>query len=79
MLSESNYHDSYVQFLARVRQARLDAGLTQEEVARRLGKPQSFISKVEPGFRRLDFVELQSLARVYQKQLSYFEVDVMTG
>ena len=78
MLSESIYQDAYIQFLARIRQARLDAKLTQEEVARSLGRPQSFISKVESGERRLDFVELQVLARVYQKQLSYFQVDFKT-
>ena len=38
MLSESIYREAYVQFLAKVRQARLDAQLTQGEVARLLGE-----------------------------------------
>jgi len=42
-------------------------------VARRLSRPQSFISKFETGERRLDFVELQYPARIYRKPLSYFE------
>lgn len=37
--------------------ARLSKGLTQTEVATRLGKPQSFVSKYESGERRLDVVE----------------------
>jgi len=37
---------------------RIDAGLTQEEVAARLNRPQSFVSKYESGERRLDVVEL---------------------
>lgn len=41
-----------------LRQARLEAGLRQEEVARRLGQPQSFVSKYESGERRLDIAEL---------------------
>ena len=37
--------------------ARRDAGLTQIELANRIGKPQSFVSKYESGERRLDVVE----------------------
>ena len=32
--------------------------LTQTELAERLGRPQSFVSKYERGERRLDFVEV---------------------
>ena len=34
------------------------AGLTQEDVAQRLRRPQSFVSKYESGERRLDVIEL---------------------
>ena len=37
---------------------RIAGDLTQEEVAQRLGRPQSFVSKYELGERRLDVVEL---------------------
>ena len=37
------------------------------EVARRLSRPQSFISKCESGERRVDFVELQYRAQIYKK------------
>ena len=47
--------------LALLRQARLDAGLRQTDVAARLGKPQSFVSNYESGERRLDLLELQTL------------------
>jgi transcriptional regulator with XRE-family HTH domain len=59
-------------FLQRLRQARKDAGLTQVEVARRLGRTQSFVTKAERGERRLDVVELKAFARVYRKPVSYF-------
>src|SRR4051812_28263311 len=36
---------------------RLAAGLTQEDVAAKLKRPQSFVSKYESGERRLDVVE----------------------
>jgi transcriptional regulator with XRE-family HTH domain len=42
--------------------ARKKAGLTQLEVAERLGKPQSYVSKVESGERRIDVVELIEIA-----------------
>ena len=44
-----------------LRQVRLDAGLTQMELARHLSQPQSFVSKYESGERRLDLVELRQV------------------
>ena len=49
----------YRAFLAQLRRARLDSGLTQVEIAKRLGKPQTWVSKCELGDRREDFVELE--------------------
>ncbi|HEX5889670.1 MAG TPA: helix-turn-helix transcriptional regulator, partial [Pyrinomonadaceae bacterium] len=40
-----------------LREVRVRSKLTQTEVARRLGLPQSYVSKYETGERRLDFVE----------------------
>lgn len=42
--------------------ARTDAGLTQDELAQRLGKPQSFVAKYEVGERYIDAVEIVALA-----------------
>lgn len=56
----------------RLRAARTSARLTQVEVAKHLEVPQSFISKCESGERRVDIVELQALARLYKKALTYF-------
>lgn len=38
--------------------ARQRTGLTQRDVAARLGKPQSFVSAYESGQRRIDVLEL---------------------
>ena len=42
------------------------AGLTQQEVAKRLGGPQSFVAKVEGGERRLDLIEFIAIARAVE-------------
>ncbi len=47
-------------FLEQLRNAREEKGLTQIELADRLGQTQSFVSKVERGERRLDIVELHA-------------------
>ena len=45
-------------------ESREQARLTQTQVAQRLGKPQSYISKYERGERRLDFTEFLEIADV---------------
>ena len=44
--------------------ARKRAGLTQAELAERLGRKQSFVAKYEGGERRLDLVEFLEIMRV---------------
>ena len=53
----------YHSLLAILRELRLSAGLTQVELSERVRRPQSFISKVERGERRLDIVELRQLCQ----------------
>lgn len=43
--------------------AREKAGLTQQQLADLLDKPQSYIAKYEGGERRLDVIEFISIAR----------------
>lgn len=61
-MTKSVFSDRYSQFLAIIVQARKDKGLTQTDLANRLGKPQSYISKIERGERRVDVVELIDLS-----------------
>lgn len=56
-------HDPrYAIFRTLLAEERERRGLTQVEVAARLGKPQSYVSKYERGERRLDLVEFFDLA-----------------
>ena len=45
-------------------EARENAGMTQAELAEKLGEYQSFVARLESGQRRVDVVELIELAEV---------------
>lgn len=47
-----------------LRNARVRAGLRQLDVAQKLGKPQSYVAKVESGERRIDLIEVLDLCQV---------------
>lgn len=68
----SVYSAAYKRLLERLRASRLAAGLTQAQVARAFGRPQSFISKCESGERRIDAVELARFAALYGLPLEHF-------
>ncbi|REF69822.1 MULTISPECIES: helix-turn-helix domain-containing protein [Paracoccus] len=52
----------HLALMVALKQARLDAGLTQTELAERLKRPQSFVAKYENGERRIEVVELVEIA-----------------
>ncbi len=62
----------YRAFLDRLRKARVEAGLTQVQLAKALGRSQTWVSKSELGERRVDFVELEDVADVVGKSLEWF-------
>jgi transcriptional regulator with XRE-family HTH domain len=57
-------------------QWRDDAGVTQVELAKRLSRPQSFVSKYERGERRLDVLELIEVCRALGRDASQFVRDL---
>lgn len=59
----------YIEVATLLRKARERAGRTQRQVAQRLGKPQSYVSKVETCERRADYVELLEMCRAVGAQL----------
>lgn len=65
----SKDHNKIVEHLIN---ARLEAGLSQVEVAEKLGKTQSYLSKIESGQRRFDVLQLKEFAKLYKKPLEYF-------
>lgn len=63
LILKSIYSDEYQRLLRLLVEARTSANLTQSEVAARLVRPQSFVSKYERGERRLDVVEYLRVSR----------------
>jgi ribosome-binding protein aMBF1 (putative translation factor) len=62
MKSESR--QAYKKFQQLLVEARKKSGLSQQEVADKLGRPQTYISKCERGTRRMDVVEFMEVAAV---------------
>ncbi|PIV33120.1 MAG: transcriptional regulator [Lysobacterales bacterium CG02_land_8_20_14_3_00_62_12] len=55
-----------------LRQLRLDAGLTQVDLADRLGQTQSYVSKYESGEQRLDLIEIEAICKAVGTPLKKF-------
>jgi len=71
-MGKSIYTKDYKEIINRLKQARIDAELSQQAVADKLNKPQSYVSKIESGERRLDVAEMKKLAEIYKRDISYF-------
>lgn len=56
-----------------LKQMRLDAQITQTQLAKILGKPQSFVSKYENGDRALEISEVYLICKELNKSLQDFE------
>ena len=56
----------------RIAALRRHAHLTQEEVAKRMGKPQSYVSKIESGERAVHLSEVKRISASLERKPSYF-------
>lgn len=57
---------------ALLRQVRLDANLTQSQLADKIGQTQSYVSKYENGEQRLDLIELEVVCKAVGISLTDF-------
>ncbi len=64
MAVKSIHSDEYQELIARLIKARKSKKLTQEQVAEKLDKPQSYIAKYEKCERRLDVIELKAICKI---------------
>ncbi|WP_447722683.1 helix-turn-helix domain-containing protein [Edwardsiella tarda] len=59
----SIYSYEYRLIIKMLKVRRIELKITQAQLAQVLGKPQSFVSKIESGERRLDIIEFVHIAR----------------
>jgi len=71
-MPRSIYQDDHKKIVERLKQARIEAGLGQVEVAKKLSRTQSYVSKIESGQRRFDVLQLKEFAKPYKKSLEFF-------
>lgn len=71
-MAKSIYTVEYQKVLKKLKEARNESGFTQVEISKKLKKPQSYLSKIERGERRIDIAELSILVKIYKKSLNYF-------
>ena len=71
-MKKSIHTDERAVFVKRLKKARIEAGLTQDEVADKLGCSQSWVSKIELGELRVEAIWLNKLAKLYGKSMAYF-------
>lgn len=62
-MAKSMFSAAYRQLVAAVVEARKAGGLTQRDLAKKLGRPQNYVGRVETEQRRLDFIELLAWLR----------------
>lgn len=71
-LTKQEHQEQYSEFTAALKEARLQVGLTQSEVANLLGRSQDWVSRCETGEHRVDIVELAVFLKVYKREVSFF-------
>jgi transcriptional regulator with XRE-family HTH domain len=71
-MKKTIYSTEHKVLIEKLKKARTEAELDQKSVADLLGRTQSYISKIEAGQRRVDFVQLKMFAKIYKKSLDYF-------
>lgn len=70
--TKSLYNKENAALARLIREMRVTAGLTQAECAEALGRPQSFVSNVESGDRRLDLLQLRDYCTTCGVSLTSF-------
>jgi transcriptional regulator with XRE-family HTH domain len=57
-------------------QLRVSSGLRQSDLADMLKVPQSFISKIESGERRIDLIELRTILKCFKTNIIELSIEL---
>lgn len=71
-MTKAIYRREHAILLQELKRMRVESGMTQAQCSAALGRPQSFMSDVERGVRRLDMVQLRDLCQVLGSDLISF-------
>ncbi|RLC38280.1 hypothetical protein DRH27_02610 [Candidatus Falkowbacteria bacterium] len=71
-MTKAIHQNEYRQIAEKLKIARTEIGFTQKEVAEKINKPQSYISKAESAEQRIDIIELKQFAKLYKKTINFF-------
>ncbi len=71
-MEKTLYTKAYKRLIEKLRTARIEAGLTQEDVSAKLKVTQSYVSKAENGHSRIDIIQLKEFADLYKKKITHF-------
>ena len=71
-MEKTIFTEEYAALLALLRETRKAAGLTQVQLAERVGETQSYVSKLERGELRLDVIQLRTLCLAFGTTLPGF-------
>lgn len=66
------YSEEYQYMLRRLREAREEVEYTQEAAGKAIGRDKTIVSRMESGERRLDPIDLQQFAALYDKPVEWF-------
>ncbi len=75
-IEKTVFTPEYETFIKRLREAHQAAGLTQEEVAQRLGSYQRLVSRCLTGERRMDIIEVRAFCKALNISFSDFAVEL---
>ena len=71
-MDKTIYSEGHKTLVNKLIKARKEKGLRQGDVAKLLGRTQSYVSKIEAGQRRVDIIQLKEFAKIYKKSLDFF-------
>ncbi len=71
-MNKTIYSEGHKVLVNKLIRARKEKGLRQGDVAKLLGRTQSYVSKIEAGQRRVDIIQLKEFAKIYKKNLDFF-------
>lgn len=76
---KSHYRAEYKAIYETLREVRLEAGLTQTDLAEQLGRSQNFVSQAELGYKRLDGLQLWDWTHACGRDMEQFGRAVEMG